>query len=75
MVRLSIALLLVACSARHDAPAAGSAAAAVETSKAPAVGAHAPSVQLTAMTGERVGLDSVLSAHDKTIVVFYRGFY
>lgn len=74
MLRLSIALLLVACNARQEAPAPGS-AAAVETGRAPAVGAHAPSVQLTAMSGERVGLDSVLSAHDKTIVVFYRGFF
>jgi hypothetical protein len=70
MVRLLfLSVLLVGCQARHDAPAAGSASASQ------AVGAHAPSVQLTALSGERVALDSVIGAHDKTIVVFYRGFY
>lgn len=73
MVRLLVlSALLVACHARRDAPATGSAEPASAT---PPVGAHVPSVQLTAISGERVALDSVIGAHDKTIVVFYRGFY
>ncbi|HEY3804854.1 MAG TPA: hypothetical protein VGL61_19715 [Kofleriaceae bacterium] len=69
--------LLVACvivaGCHRDAPSQPEPGSA--TSTAPAAGTHAPAAQLTAMDGARVELASVLGEHDKTVLVFYRGYY
>jgi hypothetical protein len=70
--------LFVACvlaaGCHRDAPSTGQ-GSAEPSSGAPAVGAHAPAVQLTTMASARIALASVLAEHDKTVLVFYRGFY
>jgi hypothetical protein len=40
-----------------------------------AVGVVAPNATYTTASGTQVALADLLSTHDKTIVVFYRGFY
>ena len=40
-----------------------------------AVGATAPTGQLTSASGGTVELGEVIRTHDKTVIVFYRGFY
>ena len=62
-------LLLAACGGSHQSspPPGGDVALAV--------GASAPVVQLTRPSGQKVALADVLSKHDKTVIVFYRGFF
>ena len=43
--------------------------------RAIAVGAAAPTGRLTSSSGGGVELGELLRVHDKTVVVFYRGFY
>jgi len=44
-------------------------------STALAVGASAPSIQLTSTSNATVALADIVRGHSQTIVVFYRGFY
>lgn len=72
---LFVACVIVAGCHREAPSQIAQGSAQSTTSTAPAVGAHAPAVQLTTMDGARVALASVLGAHDKTVLVFYRGYY
>jgi peroxiredoxin len=40
-----------------------------------AVGAKAPDATLTTSGGGKIQLANLIAANDRTIVVFYRGFY
>ena len=63
-------IVAVACHRQAPGPATQGSA-----DQAPAVGAHAPAAQLTTLANTRVALANVLAEHDKTVLVFYRGFY
>ena len=67
-MRAIVLSLLLACGGSHQsAPASPDVALAV--------GASAPAVQLTRPSGQKVALADVLGKHDKTVIVFYRGFF
>ncbi len=68
---MAIAIAIAACGGHHyDA----SEAHAITTS-AVAVGDRAPSSTLTDASGHPVALATIIGAHERTIVTFYRGFY
>ena len=71
-VIVSALLALAACGTAKDD---GARPAASTGDRVIAVGAIAPASALTAPTGETVALADRLAAHDRTIVVFYRGFF
>jgi hypothetical protein len=70
-MRLLVLAFVVACGGHHFNPTEGSEIGG----SAVAVGAHVPDVTMTTASGNHVALISALAAHDKTVVVFYRGFY
>lgn len=45
------------------------------TTSAVAVGKPAPDATLKTASGSSISLASAFASHDKTVVVFYRGFY
>jgi uncharacterized protein YcfL len=63
-----LALLLAACGSHKEGPPPNP-----ET--ALQVGVAAPAVTLTRPSGTQVALADLTKDHDKTIVVFYRGFF
>jgi hypothetical protein len=72
----ALALLLVACNshkAKVEPTPTGSQTASA--SGVPAVGAKAPDATVVKPSGEKLALADYFGSHDKTVLVFYRGFY
>jgi hypothetical protein len=69
-MRWLVVLVLVACAHKFVPEEA----AHVEK-HAPAIAAKAPTGKLVTASGGEVALADVIRAHDRTIVVWYRGFF
>ena len=67
MKALLLALALGACSHQSGPPP--------NPETALAVGASAPTVELTRPSGTKVALADLTKTHSQTVVVFYRGYF
>lgn len=72
IARLMVVAVLAATACRHKFQPRE--AAHIEAHSV-AVGRPVPVAQFTTASGDVVALDELVKQHDKTVVVFYRGFY